>query len=163
MSIRKQFFTVRGIKHRQRLPRKAAELPSLEIFKSQDVILGKLLWVAMPKHRGWTTKTSTALSNFSLSVSFCISIFSYQHLSDLQMLGSNLVCGFLASGPCRNWQLSKYYSTFSKQGNMIISLYEKVTCQEPAEADTAIKNSCSQCCSSQITEVSFTTPGICFI
>lgn len=56
MSIRKHFFTVRVNKHRQRLPRKAVELPSLEIFKSQDMILGKLLWVAMPKHRGWTTK-----------------------------------------------------------------------------------------------------------
>lgn len=35
-------------------------------------VLGKIVWVAMPKHH----KTSRALSNFSHSVPFCISIFS---------------------------------------------------------------------------------------
>lgn len=56
MSTRKHFFTVSTIKHRQKLPRKAGELPSLEILKRQDMILGKLLWLTMPKHRGWNTK-----------------------------------------------------------------------------------------------------------
>lgn len=47
------------------------ELPSLEIFESQDMVLGKVLWVAMPKQRGWTTKPP---EYFPASAMLCHSI-----------------------------------------------------------------------------------------
>ncbi|KFV80737.1 hypothetical protein N308_09519, partial [Struthio camelus australis] len=44
LNIRKNLFTLRVVKHWDRLPREAVESPSLEILKAQlDRVLGNLL------------------------------------------------------------------------------------------------------------------------
>ncbi|KGL88696.1 hypothetical protein N301_07792, partial [Charadrius vociferus] len=44
LDIRKKFFTLRVVRHWNRLPREAMETPSLESFKARlDVALGKLV------------------------------------------------------------------------------------------------------------------------
>ncbi|KFV70215.1 hypothetical protein N307_05372, partial [Dryobates pubescens] len=44
VNVRKKFFTMRVVRHWNRLPREAVEAPSLEIFKARlDVALGNLL------------------------------------------------------------------------------------------------------------------------
>ncbi|KFV85779.1 hypothetical protein N308_12565, partial [Struthio camelus australis] len=44
LNMRKNFFTVRGTEHWNRLPREVVEPPSLEIFKTcLDAILGNML------------------------------------------------------------------------------------------------------------------------
>jgi len=46
--IRKNFFTVRVVKHRNRLPREGEESPSLETFKAGvDGALSSLVWLKM--------------------------------------------------------------------------------------------------------------------
>ncbi|KFQ40130.1 hypothetical protein N332_14884, partial [Mesitornis unicolor] len=44
LDIRKKFFTVRVVRHWHRLPKKAVDAPSLEVFKARlDKALGNLV------------------------------------------------------------------------------------------------------------------------
>ncbi|KGL91348.1 hypothetical protein N301_14752, partial [Charadrius vociferus] len=44
LNIRKKFFTLRVVRHWNRLPREAVEPPSLEVFKARlDLALGNLV------------------------------------------------------------------------------------------------------------------------
>ncbi|KGL88068.1 hypothetical protein N301_03709, partial [Charadrius vociferus] len=44
LNIRKKFFTLRVVRHWNRLPREAVEVPSLEVLKARlDVALGNLV------------------------------------------------------------------------------------------------------------------------
>ncbi|KGL99368.1 hypothetical protein N301_04328, partial [Charadrius vociferus] len=44
LNIRKKCFTLRAVRHWNRLPREAVEAPSLEVFKARlDVALGNLV------------------------------------------------------------------------------------------------------------------------
>ncbi|KGL93314.1 hypothetical protein N301_08759, partial [Charadrius vociferus] len=44
LDIRKKFFTLRVVKHWNRLPREVVDAPSLEVFKARlDVALGNLV------------------------------------------------------------------------------------------------------------------------
>ncbi|KFP35732.1 hypothetical protein N324_07222, partial [Chlamydotis macqueenii] len=44
LDIRKKLFTVRVVRHRNRLPREAVDAPSLEVFKARlDVALSNLV------------------------------------------------------------------------------------------------------------------------
>ena len=48
MDIRKKYFTVRVVRHWNRLPRDVVDAPSLETFKAKlDQALGKLIWLCM--------------------------------------------------------------------------------------------------------------------
>ena len=55
LNIRKHFFTVKVTEHWNRLPREAAESPSLEILKScLDIFLGNQLSVDLLEQGAWT-------------------------------------------------------------------------------------------------------------
>ena len=48
LDIRKKFFTVRMVRHWDRLPRYVVDAPSLETFKAKlDQALGNLMWLYM--------------------------------------------------------------------------------------------------------------------
>jgi len=55
LNRRKNFFPLRVTEPWPRLPRDVVESPSLEIFKPcLDAVLCSLLWVTLPRQRGWT-------------------------------------------------------------------------------------------------------------
>ena len=56
IDIRNQFFTVREVRHRNRLPSNAVDAPSLEAFKAGlDGAVSNLVWreVSLPVAKGW--------------------------------------------------------------------------------------------------------------
>ena len=56
LDIRKKFFPVRVVKHRNRLPREAVDVPSLEAITSRlDGAVSSLVWreVSLPIAGGW--------------------------------------------------------------------------------------------------------------
>ena len=66
MDIRKKSFTVRVVRHWNRLPKEAVDAPSLEAFKARlDVALGSLVWWLATLHiaGGWNWVSIVVLFN----------------------------------------------------------------------------------------------------
>lgn len=56
LDIRRKFFTVRVVRHWQRLLKEVVDAPSLEVLKARlDGSLGKLVWweMSLPMAGGW--------------------------------------------------------------------------------------------------------------